>query len=59
MIGNKCKEMKTYLINDLTNAFRSDTVNNCDISVEDVVAKPLLNTDEPICPRGETACGDG
>ena len=51
--------MKTYLINDLTNAFRSDTVNNCDISVEDVVAKPLLNTDEPICPRGETACGDG
>ena len=34
-------------------------MNNCDISVEDVVAKPLLNTDEPICPRGETACGDG
>ena len=38
---------------------RSDTVDNCDVSVEDVVAKPLLNTEEPICSRGETACGDG
>ena len=46
----------TFAIN---NAPRSDTVDNCDTSVEALVAKPLLNTEEPICARGETACGDG
>ena len=39
--------------------FRSDKVSNCDISVEESVPKPLLNTEEPICSRGQTACGDG
>ena len=38
---------------------RSDTVDNCDVAVSELIPKPLLNTDEPICPRGETACGDG
>ena len=26
---------------------------------EEAVAKPLYNTDEPLCAVGETACGDG
>ena len=38
---------------------RSDTVDNCDVAVGELTPKPLLNTDEPICPGGETACGDG
>ena len=36
-----------------------DKVDNCDVAVEEIVPKPLLNTDEPICPVGETACGTG
>jgi len=38
---------------------RVEKVDNCDISSEKAIPKPLLNTDEPICPTGETACGDG
>ena len=43
----------------VSHLFRSDKVSNCDISVEESVPKPLLNTEEPICSRGQTACGDG
>jgi len=38
---------------------RADKVDNCDLVAEEVVAKPLYNTDEPLCAVGETACGDG
>ena len=34
-------------------------VDNCDVTAEVTTPKPLLNTDEPICPNGETACADG
>lgn len=34
-------------------------MDNCDLVAEEVVAKPLYNTDEPLCAVGETACGDG
>ena len=47
-----CKYKVSHLL-------RSDKVSNCDISVEESVPKPLLNTEEPICSRGQTACGDG
>ena len=43
----------------VSHLLRSDKVSNCDISVEESVPKPLLNTEEPICSRGQTACGDG
>jgi len=34
-------------------------VDNCDVNSEAAVAKPLLNTPEPICPSNELACADG
>ena len=38
--------------------FKSD-VSNCDVTAEMTTPKPLLNTEEPICPAEETACADG
>ncbi|KAK3881494.1 hypothetical protein Pcinc_014059, partial [Petrolisthes cinctipes] len=34
-------------------------VKNCDLLEKKTKAKPLLDTDEPICPSGQLACGDG
>ena len=34
-------------------------VGNCDVTAEETTPKPLLNTEEPICPKGENACADG
>ena len=34
-------------------------VSNCDVTAELTTPKPLLNTEEPICPPEETACADG
>lgn len=34
-------------------------VDNCDINSEEQAPKPMLNTAEPMCPRGDLACGDG
>ena len=51
--------MKTTYKYKVSHLLRSDKVSNCDISVEESVPKPLLNTEEPICSRGQTACGDG
>ena len=36
-----------------------DNVPNCDVTADVTTPKPLLNTDEPICPSGEHACADG
>jgi len=36
----------------------AETVDNCDTIAEKQTPKPLLNTDEPICAPGETACSD-
>ncbi len=36
-----------------------NAVDNCDVTAEVTTPKPLLNTKEPICPVGESACGDG
>ena len=29
------------------------------MTAEETTPKPLLNTEEPICPKGENACADG
>ena len=55
----KTTYLALQIINIKYHLFRSDKVSNCDISVEESVPKPLLNTEEPICSRGQTACGDG
>ncbi|XP_068231479.1 chitin deacetylase 1 [Palaemon carinicauda] len=34
-------------------------VRNCDQLEKPLKIKPLLNTDNPICPQGQLACGDG
>ena len=34
-------------------------VSNCDVTADVTTPKPLLNTEEPICPDEETACADG
>ncbi len=34
-------------------------IDNCDVTAEVTTPKPLLNTEEPICPSGESACADG
>ena len=34
-------------------------VHNCDVTNEVAVPKPLLDTQEPICPPEQTACADG
>ena len=36
-----------------------DKVHNCDVTNEESVPKPLLDTQEPICPQHQTACADG
>ena len=36
-----------------------NVVDNCDVTAEVTTPKPLLNTEEPICPAGESACADG
>ena len=36
-----------------------DKVHNCDVTNEESVPKPLLDTQEPICPQDQTACADG
>ena len=36
-----------------------NVVHNCDVTAEVTTPKPLYNTEEPICPQGETACADG
>jgi len=38
---------------------RKAVVDNCDVMTEVTTPRPLLNTDEPICRTGETACSDG
>ncbi|KAK2725560.1 hypothetical protein QYM36_000156, partial [Artemia franciscana] len=38
---------------------RKSEVDNCDVNSELAIPKPLLATDEPICPRNEYACSDG
>jgi len=37
----------------------SEKVDNCDLYMVKEIPKPLLNTKEPICATGETACSDG
>ncbi|KAK8406787.1 hypothetical protein O3P69_007383 [Scylla paramamosain] len=34
-------------------------VKNCDKLEKPTKVKPLFNTDEPLCPQGQLACGDG
>jgi len=36
-----------------------EKVHNCDVTNEVAVPKPLLDTQEPICPPEQTACADG
>jgi len=38
---------------------RKAKVDNCDVISEKTTPRPLLNTEEPICRTGETACSDG
>ena len=48
----------TFDINRQICDFKTN-VNNCDVTAEETTPKPLLNTEEPICPSGEGACADG
>lgn len=36
-----------------------EAVRNCKIKNKERKVKPLLNTDEPLCPEHSLACGDG
>jgi hypothetical protein len=36
-----------------------DSVKNCKLKNKERKVKPLLITDEPLCPDGSLACGDG
>ncbi|QQP32287.1 Uncharacterized protein FKW44_024188, partial [Caligus rogercresseyi] len=34
-------------------------VDNCNVTAEASIPKPLFHTSEPICPKNEHACADG
>ena len=54
----ECSTGLTFDINRQICDFKTN-VNNCDVTAEETTPKPLLNTEEPICPSGEGACADG
>ena len=54
----ECSTGLTFDINRQICDFKTN-VGNCDVTAEETTPKPLLNTEEPICPKGENACADG
>ena len=54
----ECSTGLTFDINRQICDFKTN-VGNCDVTAEETTPKPLFNTDEPICPKGENACADG
>ena len=54
----ECSTGLTFDINRQICDFKTK-VGNCDVTAEETTPKPLLNTEEPLCPKGENACADG
>jgi len=54
----KCPSGLAFDLNQQTCDWRSK-VNNCDRLSKPRKIRPLFDTDEPLCPVGELACGNG